>query len=82
MIFNEPEYKNTKLTLQIGDCTCTMEKKGTDPSAEDILQMLYAAMVGQTFLPVTVIDSMRDFAEENTEYTTAKREVECDTDLE
>lgn len=61
----EKDCGYTKLTLKIGDRTTTVNISGTDPSATDILEMLYGAMVGQTFLPETVIRSMQDFAESN-----------------
>lgn len=70
------EEQTTRLTLQIGDRIITMEQKGIDPSAEDILQMLYGAMVGQTFLPCSVISTMADFAEEHTDFTTNTKETE------
>lgn len=65
MNFKEKDYNYTKLTLKIGNRTTTVKIPGTDPSATDVLEMLYGAMVGQTFLPETVIRSMQDFAESN-----------------
>lgn len=65
MNIKEKDSSYTKLTLKIGDRTTTVKISGTDPSATDILEMLYGAMVGQTFLPETVIRSMQDFAESN-----------------
>lgn len=71
MNFKEKECGTTKLTLQIGDTVAIVEKQGMDPSTGDIFQMLYGAMVSMTFLPCTVIDGMRDFAEDNTDWTTS-----------
>lgn len=61
----EKDCGYTKLKLKIGGRITTVKIPGTDPSATDVLEMLYGAMVGQTFSPETVIRSMQDFAENN-----------------
>lgn len=63
------ENKNkTTLTLEIGDRTATVQMDGVDHTSEDLLEAFLGVMVSQTFLPVTVLSSMKDFAEEHIEY--------------
>ena len=63
------ENKNkTTLTLEIGDRLASVQIDGIDPTSEDLLEAFLGVMVSQTFLPVTVLSSMKDFAEEHIEY--------------
>lgn len=58
----------TKLTLQIGENTTTWETPYTDCTVEDILWGLYGLMTGQTFIPSSIIEGMKDFVEEHSDY--------------
>ena len=64
---NDPYYLGnqdcppTRITFQTGDRTVIQEVPW-DATAEDILTAVHAAMIGMTFMNVTVLESMRDYA--------------------
>lgn len=70
------EEQNTLIVIQMGGRTTSVEIAGTDLSANEMIEAFYGAMVAQTFLPETVLNCMRSFVEDNTEYVTLK-ELEC-----
>ena len=62
------EKDTTRLTLQIGENTTTWETPYSDCNVEDILWGLYGLMTGQTFIPTSIIEGMKDFVEEHSDY--------------
>lgn len=61
------EEKFTRLTLEQSDRKITVEIPCEDVTAEDMCNAFYTVMTGMTFLPVTTLEAMRDFYEENKE---------------
>lgn len=57
--------KFTKLTLEQSDRKITWEVPYEDVSGEDMIQAFYTLMIGATFLPVTIRQSMREFVDED-----------------
>lgn len=57
----------TKLTLQVDDKIASVEVEKWDCTATEILDMLVGVMVGQTWLPEIIYETMRDYAEDHLE---------------
>ncbi|MBP5724826.1 MAG: hypothetical protein J6X18_14785 [Bacteroidales bacterium] len=57
--------QKTKLTLESYGNVISWESPYTDASMEDLLYAFYGLCVGATWLPKTVLENMRDFAEEH-----------------
>ena len=45
-----------------------VSQENDDLTAEEWVEMFFGAMVGITFLPVTVLNAMKDYAEEHLPY--------------
>lgn len=56
--------KNTKMVVAENDITVTIENDCEDLTIKEWCQMFYTAMIGITFYPETILDGMKDFAEE------------------
>ncbi len=59
------EDKFTRLTLEQSDKKITWEVPYEDATGEDLVQAFYALMIGISFLPVTIRQSMREFVEDD-----------------
>lgn len=64
-MWSENEEKITKITMQVGDVTTTWETPFTDCTMDDLLDAFVGMCVAHTWLPVTVYETMKDFAENN-----------------
>lgn len=64
------EKQLTKLTLQVGDTVASWEVPTTDTDMDDLLNAFMGLLISHTWLPVTVLTSMRDFAEDNIDVLT------------
>lgn len=56
--------KNVKMVIEENDRTITIENEHEDLTIKEWCQMFYTAMIGITFYPETILDGMKDFAEE------------------
>lgn len=61
---NEKQFKGTRLTLEIDGDTIMYETPYSDLDAMDILRAFYGEMIGHTFQPVSMVNVMRDLADE------------------
>ena len=59
------EKSKTKLTLESYGNVFSYESPYADASMEDLLYAFYGLCVAATWLPKTVLENMRDFAEEH-----------------
>jgi hypothetical protein len=59
------ENKFTRLTLEQSDKKITWEVPYEDATGEDLVQAFYSLMIGMTFLPTTVRQSMQEFVEDD-----------------
>ena len=59
------ENKFTRLTLEQSDKKITWEVPYEDATGEDLVQAFYSLMIGMTFLPTTIRQSMQEFVEDN-----------------
>lgn len=57
--------KFTRLTVEQSDRKLTWEVPYEDVGGEEVVQACASLMFGLTFLPITIIQSMRDYVEEN-----------------
>ena len=57
--------ENTLLVIKMDGRTTSVEMEGSGQTVQEMLEAFYGAMVGQTFLPCTVIRGMAEFAEEH-----------------
>ena len=55
--------EGTKLTLQIGDTVLTWESPYDDLSTDELTNAFFGLMVGQTFMPVSILTAMQQMAE-------------------
>jgi len=55
---------NVKMVVEENDRTITIENEHEDLTIKEWCQMFYTAMIGITFHPETIINGMKDFAEE------------------
>lgn len=60
----EKSFKGTRLTLEIEGETIMYETPNNDLNAMDILRAFYGEMIGHTFQPVSLVNVMRDLADE------------------
>ena len=65
----------TKLSLKIGDKEHVFGTKGTDVSAGTLISAFFGVMVSATFIPSTVLNCMKDFAEEMIEAEYGRDEI-------
>lgn len=56
--------KNVKMVVEENDRTITIENEHEDLTIKEWCQMFYTAMIGITFYPETILEGMKDFAEE------------------
>lgn len=56
--------KNVKMVVEENDRTITIENEHEDLTIKEWCQIFYTAMIGITFYPETIINGMKDFAEE------------------
>jgi hypothetical protein len=56
--------KNIKMEVTENDTTVTIENDCEDLTIKEWCHMFYTAMIGITFYPETIINGMKDFAEE------------------
>lgn len=61
---NEKHFKGTRLTLEIDGDTFVYESPHCGLDAMEILRAFYGEMIGHTFHPVSLINVMRDLADE------------------
>ena len=59
------ENKFTRLTLEQSDKKITWEVPYEDATGEDLVQAFYSLMIGMTFLPTTIRQSMQEFVEDD-----------------
>lgn len=59
------ENKFTRLTLEQSDKKITWEVPYEDATGEDLVQAFYSLMIGLTFLPTTIRQSMQEFVEDD-----------------
>jgi hypothetical protein len=59
------ENKFTRLTLEQSDKKITWEVPYEDATGEDLVQAFYSLMIGMTFLPTTIRQSMKEFVEDD-----------------
>lgn len=57
--------KFTRLTVEQSDRKLIWEVPYEDVGGEEVVQACASLMFGLTFLPITIIQSMRDYVEEN-----------------
>lgn len=65
----------TILQIKTGNTVITQELPW-DASMEDMVHAFYTACVGITFLPETILEGMRDYAESNLPYVKSENEEE------
>lgn len=70
MLNNEP----TRLTLESYSNKIQWESPHSDASMEDLLYAFYGLCVAATWSPKTILENMRDFAEERLEFMQYKEE--------
>lgn len=58
---------NVKMVVEENDRIITIENDCEDLTISEWCQMFYASMIGITFCSKTVLDGMKDFAEELSE---------------
>ena len=58
----------TKLTLQVGDEKVSWEVTKEDCTAREIIEGLYAVMLGTTYFKETIIDAMDQFVKDKTNW--------------
>lgn len=63
-----------KLSATSYERNIEISQPNDDLSAEEWVEMFFGAMVGITFLPVTILNAMKDFAEEQLPYVGEKDE--------
>lgn len=56
--------KNVKMVVEENDRTIIIENEHEDLTIKEWCQIFYTAMIGITFYPETILDGMKDFAEE------------------
>lgn len=56
--------KNVKMVVEENGRTITIENDCEDLTIKEWCQMFYTSMIGITFYPETIINGMKDFAEE------------------
>lgn len=61
---NEKHFKGTRLTLEIDGDTFVYESPHCGLDAMEILRAFYGEMIGHTFHPVSLINVMRELADE------------------
>lgn len=61
---NEKQFKGTRLTLEIDDVTFSYETPYCGLDAMELLRAFYGEMIGHTFHPVSLINVMRELADE------------------
>jgi len=64
-MWNENEKKITKLTMEVGDTVTSWEVPYTDCDMDDLLNAFFSLCIGHTWLPSTILESMKNFAENN-----------------
>ena len=64
-MMNKIDEVNTRLIYENNDNRFIWESPYSDVSMEDILNALYGILVADTWLPVTVIECMKDFVDEH-----------------
>lgn len=57
----------TKITVEVNGTVATWETGRDDHSIDEVLNGFMGTLVAQTWLPITVLEGMRDFAEEQLE---------------
>lgn len=67
----------TRLVYESNDNRYIWESPFVDASIEDILDAFFGMMVSATWQPVTVIEAMRDFAEEHSYMLDDDDELSC-----
>lgn len=63
-----------KLSATSYERNIEISQPNDDLSAEEWVEMFFGAMVGITFLPVTILKAMKDFAEEQLLYVKENNE--------
>ena len=66
-MWSENEEQITRITMQVGDVKTSWEVPYTDCGIDDILSAFTGLLVSHTWLPVTVLEGMKTYAEEELE---------------
>lgn len=61
------EVHKTKITFEVNGTSVSWEDDRDDHSFEDILNGFMGLAIAQTWLPITILEEMRDFANEHLE---------------
>ena len=73
---NTKETK-TKLTLESFENTVTWESPHSDVNMEDLLSAFYGLCIAVTWMPQTVLEEMKAFAESHLEVLNLNKEDIC-----
>ena len=57
----------TKITIEINGVVSTWESDRDDHSIDEVLNGFMGTLIAQTWLPITVLEGMRDFAQDQLE---------------
>jgi hypothetical protein len=57
----------TKITVEVNGVVSTWETDRDDHSIDEVLNGFAGTLVAQTWLPITILEGMRDYAEEQLE---------------
>ena len=66
-MWSENEEQITRITMQVGDVTTKWEVPYTDCNIEDLLTAFTGLLVSHTWLPVTIFEGMKNYAEDELE---------------
>jgi hypothetical protein len=64
-MWSENEKQITKITMQVGDVVTSWEAPFTDCGLDDLLNAFAGLLIGHTWLPTTVFEGMKEYAEDN-----------------
>lgn len=73
-MWSENEEKITRITMQVGDVKTCWEAPYTDCKMDDLLTAFTGLLVSHTWLPVTVLEGMKTYAEEELEVLKPKKD--------
>lgn len=57
----------TKITFEVDGVISTWETDRNDHSIDEVLNGFMGTLIAQTWLPITVLEGMKDFAEDQLE---------------
>ena len=66
-MWSENEEKITRIKMQVGDVTTKWEAPYTDCDMDDLLTAFAGLCISHTWLPITVYEEMKRFAEDQLE---------------